>query len=457
MNKIFAIRLFGYFILSCCLLTGVRAQSIQVNVQLDTSTILIGDQIKLLIELEKRSTVSVQFPHWSNEVSPHIEIVSVSALDSAKVSEELMRYRQELIVTSFDSGRHEVAAIRFPFTDGEHSDTIRTTPLFLDVLVMPTDSLTDIADIKPIYQLPIGWADILPWLAIIGAILLGLAIIAFVVYVIVRKKQNRPIFGIEKPAEPPHIVALRELDKLRSEKLWQNNRIKDYYTRLSDIVRTYIEGRFEVAAMEMTSEEILAGLKNSGFEDNNLANRLRQMFSLSDLVKFAKIDPLPNENETTMLDSYLFVNNTKVETIPENAQGEYKKLKIVSPHGWSVDEMLADVGNGGRFVRYTYCVSVIAFTFRSSSSIYFVRSDKAPIHNGWPFLLISFFFGWWGIPWGPVYTIQSIYRAFRGRDLTREAVVYLSLDTSIREIRVDVSDDSIKHGKKGKSKIKNQK
>ncbi|GHT79395.1 hypothetical protein FACS189464_4160 [Bacteroidia bacterium] len=329
MNKIFAIRLFGYFILGCCFVTGVKAQSIQVNAQLDTSTILIGDQIKLLIELEKRNTVRVQFPQWSNELSPHIEIVSVSKLDSVKISEELTRYRQELIVTSFDSGQHEVSAIRFPYTDGERSDTMRTTSLFLDVLVMPTDSLTDIADIKPIYQLPIGWADILPWLAIIGAVLLGLAIIAFAVYVIVRKRQHRPVFGAPKPAEPPHITALRELDKLRNEKLWQQDRIKEYYTRLSDIVRIYIEGRFAVAAMEMTSEEILAGLKKSGFEDNNLVHRLRQMFSLSDLVKFAKTTPLPNENETALLDSYLFVNHTKVEVVELQTKNETEQEEAV--------------------------------------------------------------------------------------------------------------------------------
>lgn len=329
MNKIFAIRLFGYFVFSCCLATGVGAQSIQVDARLDTSTILIGDQIKLLIELEKKNTVRVQFPQWGNEVSPHIEIVGVSKLDSAKISEELTRYRQELIVTSFDSGRHELTAIRFPFTDGDRSDTIRTTPLFLDVLVVPTDTLTNIADIKPIYQLPIGWEDILPWLAFIGAVLLGLAIIAFVVYVIIRKRQHRPVFGVQKPAEPPHIIALRELDKLRSEKLWQHNRTKEYYTRLSDIVRAYIEGRFEVAAMEMTSEEILTGLKASGFEDNNLVNRLQQTLSLSDLVKFAKMTPLPDENETALLDSYLFINHTKIEVVEPQAKKETLEVKPV--------------------------------------------------------------------------------------------------------------------------------
>jgi hypothetical protein len=136
---------------------------------------------------------------------------------------------------------------------------------------------------------------------------------SFGIYAYVRRRNNKPIFRSPKPADPPHVVALRELDKLRSEKLWQNNRTKDYYIRLSDIIRTYIEGRFGVTAMEMTSDEIIEGMRFSGFEDNNLINRLRNLFTLSDLVKFAKAQPLPDENETAMLDAYLFVNNTKID------------------------------------------------------------------------------------------------------------------------------------------------
>jgi hypothetical protein len=294
---------------------------------------LIGDQIKLRIELEKKEDIRVQFPAWGgDQLSPKIEIVTVYPVDSVPAL-GMMRYTQDLLITSFDSGRHELPAIRFPFVDSDRTDTIATTPIFLNVLTMPTDTMQHIADIKTIYQLPVGWADIRPWLLLIGAILLGIALIGLVVYMLVRWKNDKPIFGTPKPVEPPHITALRELDLLRNEKLWQNNRTKIYYTRLSDIVRTYIEGRFGVAAMEMTSDEILHGLQHFGFEDNNLVNRLNKLLRLSDLVKFAKMEPLPDENETAMLDSYLFVNNTKIEEAPvetdekQTVSKEFNQLK----------------------------------------------------------------------------------------------------------------------------------
>ena len=298
------------------------AQTIQVNAQFDSAAILIGDQIKLRIELERQNDVRVKFPVWKDTLTRNIEIIEVYPVDSSRTASGLVRMQQDILVTSFDSGFHVLPPIRFPFVADGIDDTIATRPAFLYVLTLPLDSAQRIADIKPIYKLPLGWVDIYPWLLRFGLVLLVAVIIAFAIYAFIRRRNNKPIFFAPKPVEPPHITALRELDRLRGEKLWQNNRTKEYYTRLSDVVRTYIEGRFGVAAMEMTSDEILAGLRNTGFEDNNLVDRLRKLFSLSDLVKFAKAEPFPDENETSMLDGYLFVNNTKIEVVAEEENVE---------------------------------------------------------------------------------------------------------------------------------------
>ena len=295
----------------------VNAQTIQVNARFDSTAILIGDQIKLHIEMERQKDVRVQFPAWIEEVPRNIEIIEVYPVDSIQTSGGMIRLEQKILITSFESDRYILPPIRFPFVADGIADTIATRPIYLDVLTMPLDSTQNIADIKPIYTIPLGWVDVWPRLLRIGLFLLAAAIVGFAIYAFIRWRNNKPIFTPSKPADPPHIVALRELDRLRSEKLWQNNRIKDYYTRLSDVVRAYIEGRFGVSAMEMTSDEILLALQNTGFEDNNLVSRLRKLFSLANLVKFAKAEPFPDENETSMLDSYLFVNNTKVEEITE--------------------------------------------------------------------------------------------------------------------------------------------
>jgi len=319
-------KFFATLFLAVCWSVFSNAQIIQVHAQFDSAAIWIGDQIKLQVNMERQIDVKVKFPFWVDAIPSGIEMIELFPVDSLQISDRVIRYTQEVLITSFDSGRHVLPPIRFPFEVDGIIDTIATRQAFLDVYLIPLEEEDGITDIKSIYDLPIGWEDILPWLWRICLLLLAIALVGFGIYAYLRRRRNMPVFGSPKPVDPPHIIALRELDRLRSEKLWQSNRTKDYHTRLSDVVRAYIEGRFGVAAMEMTSDEILCELQNTGFEDNDLVGRLRKMFSLADLVKFAKLEPLPNENETSMLDSYVFVNNTIISE-PTNEEIEISEEK----------------------------------------------------------------------------------------------------------------------------------
>ncbi|WP_051655938.1 MULTISPECIES: hypothetical protein [unclassified Bacteroides] len=97
---------------------------------------------------------------------------------------------------------------------------------------------------------------------------------------------------------------------------------------------------------------------------------------------------------------------------------EIKNLEKIKD--WSINELEMDIARGGKFVIYTYTISLIAFTTRRPTDIYYIKSDEHAIGKGWPFLILSFFLGWWGIPWGPIYTIQSIWYAFAGKNITEE-------------------------------------
>lgn len=91
------------------------------------------------------------------------------------------------------------------------------------------------------------------------------------------------------------------------------------------------------------------------------------------------------------------------------------------------DELNEELEKGGKFVMYTYAVSILIMTFRQpSEQIYFIRHDESAIKHGWPYLLLSLFLGWWGIPWGPIYTLQSIYYALAGKDVTAEVISNLN-------------------------------
>ena len=294
------------------------SQKFKLNTYLDTTSILIGDQLKYTIELEQPKNVKVVFPTFADTLASKIEIVESEPADSSKNGDNLT-IRKRFIITSFDSGYHKIPAFNFAFTLNNVRDSITSQELFLTVNTLPVDTAKEIMDIKPVMNTPFTFREIKNEL-LIG--LLIIAIVAIIVWIILRRRKNKPIFTIRKPQEPPHIIALRELDALRSEKLWQNNQVKLYYTRLTDVLRKYIFGRYGINAMEMTSEEILSTLQSELNTDMELKTSFTRLLIQADMVKFAKEEPLPQENEISLLSAYTFVNHTKIEvissSIPEN-------------------------------------------------------------------------------------------------------------------------------------------
>jgi hypothetical protein len=98
-------------------------------------------------------------------------------------------------------------------------------------------------------------------------------------------------------------------------------------------------------------------------------------------------------------------------------------MKILGVDGLTNQQVQDEVAQGGRFVMYQYCISIILMTFRRTSNIYFLKAGQGSIGKGVGFTLISLLLGWWGIPWGPIYTVQTVWVNFRGgRDVTQEVL-----------------------------------
>ena len=298
------------------------AQVGDAKATLDSNLITIGDQVKLEIKLTIPATSSVNWPSFADTLSSHIEIIDKSRIDTLAKDPAKVVLRQILKVTSFDSGYWYIPPIPFHFQLKNDPTTYyaETKPVGIDVRIPKTDLKKDIKPIKPPLKAPITFMEILPWL--LGVILLGLVIFV-AVYIIRRRRMSKPLLQLRsKPKLPPHVVALEALENLRLKKLWQAGKVKDYYTELTDIIRYYIEGRYSIQAMEMTSEEIMQGLKNheTGSEIRKI---LKDTLVLADLVKFAKAQPLPLENEQSLNQSIEFVKATKpaaeLNTTEENA------------------------------------------------------------------------------------------------------------------------------------------
>lgn len=299
------------------------SQKIKLNAYLDTTRILIGDQLKFTIELEQARNMKVVFPAFKDTLAPKIEIIEAEPADTSKQGDNLV-IRKTYLITSFDSGYHKIPAYPFAFYMENVKDTISSQELFLMVNTLQVDTAKEIMDIKPVMKTPFRLSEIKTEI-IIGLIVL--AVVALAIWIFVRYRKNKPIFVPRKPQEPPHVTAMRELDRLQAEKLWQNNQVKLYYTRLTDILRIYIFGRFEVNAMELTSDEILSALEHELNTDMELKASFTRLLNQADMVKFAKEEPLPQDNEVSLLSAYTFVNRTKIEVVSPVSAGDSNKTE----------------------------------------------------------------------------------------------------------------------------------
>ena len=308
-----------------CFFTGVQAStSIMINVQADTNIIRIGEQFNLTLEANYPENIMVEKPAFDKAIAPGIELIDVLPPDSGKNKNGNLLYKQKYILTSFDTGFHMIPPIPFVVNKGEYTDTLYSNPVPVYVMSVPLDTTGNFYDIKPLYPVKFKASELLegPFPYIIVGVITALLIFLYLMYW--RKKPEEIKKIIQKKKEPAHIIAIRELEILKKDKLWQQNMTKEYYSRLTEIVRRYIENRFNVNALEQTSTEIVGSFIKNRLISETLIEQLKELLSLADLVKFAKGSALPVENEKNMENVYDFIYKTKPETGPVNEANNNK-------------------------------------------------------------------------------------------------------------------------------------
>jgi hypothetical protein len=291
----------------------LEAQQVKVKASIDSTHMLIGDQIKLNLEIEKPADMEVVFPVVPDTLNKHIEVVKKLPLDTFQIKDkDRVKLTQSYLISSFDSGRQVIPSFTFIMKHNNMKDSISTNALNLEVMTMKLDTTKGPVDIKSPYGAPVTLTEVTPY--ILGTILLG-AILFFIFYYVKWKKKKAPIFvKPEKPKEAAHVIALRELDRIKTQKLWQQEKIKQYYSEVADTIRNYIQNRFDIPAMEQTSAETIMVFKDrKELINNDCLNEIQHILSLADLVKFAKYTPLPDDNNLTLMNAYFFVNQTKKE------------------------------------------------------------------------------------------------------------------------------------------------
>lgn len=307
---------------------------------LSADTIMIGDRVTLSVEVEKDLMQDIIFPSLTfapqdkegnpSGQEPSIEVIHDFAPDTLEREGRRERLRKRYELAIYDEGIYKIGRAQVLYIDKNLVDTLHAdNEEQIVVNTFQIDStMTSVRDLKPQMTLKLRFAEFGGYL---GTSLSALLLLALVIYLLVRYLHSRGkhISDLFKPTPPPppHIVAIEALEALRNQKLWQNNKHKLYYSGLSDILRTYLAGAFEVGAMEMTTDEIAEALREVDIEQKSKMDLLSVLRD-ADLVKFAKATPEASDNELAYDKAFFFVENTKpVEVVEEKEDEPTKNVK----------------------------------------------------------------------------------------------------------------------------------
>jgi hypothetical protein len=298
---------------------NLHAQSVKAEASVDNYKPLIGDQLQLKLTVEQRPGIKVTWPSFKDSLGG-FEVMERSKIDTmSSPNNPLVSLRQIITLTVFDTGHFTIPPVKFLFIKGK-SDTnlysASTLAIPLQVYQPKVDTSKAIKDVKTVLDVPFTFKEALPY--ILGGLIL--VAIIWAIYYYIQKRKKKPVVAAPKaPPLPPHVIAMSELQRIEHEKIWQAGRYKLYHTLVTETIRTYIEARFGIAAMELTSDEILLHFR-TGLISEEVKSKLTQLLKLSDMVKFAKAEPIGNENELSMKNAYDFIKDTtaQVATEPEN-------------------------------------------------------------------------------------------------------------------------------------------
>lgn len=302
-----------YYFLFLLLVSGTIAwgQGYRATAKLEPHTILIGDQVNLSLNFSFPSGTQVVWPSIKDTILGNIQVISRTKVDTSWFPDKKnLQLTQKLRLTCFDSGFYTIPPIRFYYRNLPDT-TIRFEQTEIQILTVHTLAVDTTLAIKPIkgpVKIPFSILEYLPWII---AGMLFLAIAGFLLYYLIRRRKGEPIFLLRPSVKyQPHEWALMELEKLRTKKLWQAGKMKEYHTELTDILRKYIEDRFRLMAMESTTGEILEDLEEKTGIRKECRTTLGKILSMADLVKFAKYLPLQEDHEQSMENAVDFINKT---------------------------------------------------------------------------------------------------------------------------------------------------
>lgn len=291
--------------------------------RIDTLVMLIGEQRELTLDVTCGAQQKVKMPdfHPLQPLKDGVEVVEILSSDTTLLNDgQRKQVVNRYTLTAWDSAFVYLP----PFVIEVDGKPYQSKSLALKVMTIPVDTLhlDQFCPPKDIQNNPFSWDD---WKPVIWFVLINQLIALLLLWIYARWRENKPIiqFVKRKVKLPPHQVAMSEIERIKGERKWAEEDSKEYYTQLTDTLRTYIRERYGFNATEMTSSEIIEHLLQE--QDETALAELRQLFTTADLVKFAKWTTLINENDANLVSAIDFINQTKLEVDP-NAQPEVEEI-----------------------------------------------------------------------------------------------------------------------------------
>lgn len=279
------------------------AQS-SVEAKIDPIEMMIGEQAQVTLTVQAGENDRVEFPTFQPRQQIVVGVEVIAAQHPAPNT-------LQLTLTSFDGNLYYLP----PFKVKVNGKTVESKSLALKVVEVEVDTtkLDKFFGPKDVQDNPFLWSDwsLSFWLSVLMLVLLAVAY-----YLYLRLRDNKPIIARIKIVKRllPHQKAMKEIEQIKADKMVSSENQKEYYTKLTDTLRKYIEERYGFSAMEMTSSEIIERLTAS--DDQQSLDELRRLFMTADLVKFAKYSTLINENDANLVNAIDFINQTKQENQP---------------------------------------------------------------------------------------------------------------------------------------------
>lgn len=286
-----------------------------IKARLDSAHVLMGRLTGLNLEVVTDKGVKGTLPIFSTAGSDGIvrvngdsvELRSTISVDTTELGSGRIQLNYKIPVQAFDSGMYRLP--QFIFVAGR--DTARSNVVTLKVIPLSVSDTEQIADYLGVEEGEKGFWDFVPDVFVYywWAFLAGFLIILLLIWGLARRSRQQPAES-SRPVASPYEIAIERLRALKERKLWEQGQEREYFTRLTEILRIYLQDRFGINAMEMTSDQIIAHLSESS-DVRDKRDYVRRVLSMADFVKFAKMRPLPADNVEAYDNAVRFVEETR--------------------------------------------------------------------------------------------------------------------------------------------------